>query len=182
MCNMGVHYADLAQFGLDRDDTGPVHFTGEASFDPKSVFDVPVTSKVTATYRDGVKLVLDNNGSFNSRTIRFEGDEGWIQVDDANMKVTAEPASLLRRRRVFSRSFNDADNHVGNLLECMRTRNPRTLCHPESAQRVSTTCHIGNICARLGRDLQWDPEKERFVNDDEANRMISRARRHPWRM
>jgi predicted dehydrogenase len=182
MCNMGTHYADLAQYALDRDDTGPVHFTGEAYFDPNNVFEVPVTSKVTATYKDGIKLIMDNSGSFASRTIRFEGDKGWIQVDDAGLKVTGEPASLLTKQRIFSKNFNDMGNHVGNLLECMKTRNPKTVCNPESAQRTSTICHTGNICARLGRDLKWDPVKERFIDDDEANRMMSRSRRHPWHL
>jgi len=182
MCNMGTHYADLAQFGLDRDDTGPVHYTGEANFDLENVFDVPLTSKVTATYEDGVKLILDNTGAFNTRTIRFEGDEGWIQVDDATMKVTGEPKSMLERQRGFSRSFNDMGGHVTNLLECMKSRNQKTTCDPESSHRATTICHIGNICARLGRDLQWDPMKEQFINDDEANRMRSRTLRHPWHL
>jgi len=182
MVAMGCHYSDLAIFGLDRDFTGPVHYTGEAYFDPENVYDVPVTSKVTATYADGVKLILDNTGTFATRTIRFEGDEGWIQVDDDNMKVTGEPASMLKRQRRFSKGYDDMGDHVGNLLECMRSRNQMTVCHPESAQRASTICHTGNICIRLGRDLEWDPLKEEFKNDDEANRMISRTLRHPWHL
>jgi predicted dehydrogenase len=182
MCNMGTHYSDLAQWGLDRDGTGPVHYTGTAYFDPNNVYDIPVTSKVTATYADGVKLILDNTGSFGTRTIRFEGDGGWIQVDDGNMKVTGEPAAMLKRQHSFSRSYNDMGGHVSNFLECMKSRNRKTTCDPESAHRATTICHTGNICARLGRDLTWDPVKERFSNDDEANRMISRTLRHPWHL
>jgi len=180
MANMGCHYTDLAQWALDRDHTGPVHYTGMAHFDPNNVFEVPVTSQAIATYADGTKLIVDNQGSFNTRTIRFEGDEGWIQVDDGNMKVTAEPASILKIRRKASRDFNDMGGHVSNLLQCMRSRQQKTVCDPESSHRATTISHIGNICVRLGRDLEWDPLKERFVNDDEASRMLSRAMRHPW--
>ncbi len=180
MANMGCHYTDLAQWGLDRDHTGPVHYTGTAHFDPNNVFEVPVTSKAIATYADGTKLIIDNQGSFNTRTIRFEGDEGWIQVDDGNMKVTAEPTSILKIRRKASRDFNDMGGHVSNLLQCMRSRQQKTVCDPESSHRATTISHIGNICVRLGRDLEWDPVKERFVKDDEANRPCLRRVLSAW--
>lgn len=70
--------------------------------------------------------------------------------------------------------------HVSNLLQCMRSRQQKTVCDPESSHRATTISHIGNICVRLGRDLEWDPGKEQFVNDNEANRMLSRSMRHPW--
>jgi hypothetical protein len=98
------------------------------------------------------------------------------------MKVSAEPESILRLQRSFSRDWNDMGGHVRNLLDCMRTRNRKTVCHPENVQRSSTIAHIGNICARLGCDLEWDPVNERFVHNDEADRMLSRAMRYPWHL
>ncbi len=73
----------------------------------------------------------------------------------------------------------DSDGHVGNFLNSMRTRR-RTVCYPENSHRATSISHIANLCCRLGRDLNWDPDTERFQNDDEANRMLSRALRHPW--
>jgi hypothetical protein len=61
-------------------------------------------------------------------------------------------------------------------------RSGRTIAPPETAHRSTTTCHIANICLRLGRKLQWDPAVERFVNDPEADRMLARAVRSPWRL
>jgi hypothetical protein len=52
----------------------------------------------------------------------------------------------------------------------------------EIAHRSCTICHIGNISMRLRRKLRWDPDNERFVGDPEADRMISRAMRAPWRL
>ena len=52
----------------------------------------------------------------------------------------------------------------------------------EVAHRSTTTCHVANICLRLGRNMRWNPQTERFVNDPEADKMISRPMRRPWHL
>jgi hypothetical protein len=69
--------------------------------------------------------------------------------------------------------------HHRDFLDAVRTRG-RTIAPPEVAHRSTTVCHITNICLRLGRQLTWNPEIERFVNDAEADRMMARAMRSPW--
>jgi hypothetical protein len=71
--------------------------------------------------------------------------------------------------------------HHRNFLDCVRTR-AKTIAPAEVAHRSTTTCHIANICLRLGRKLTWDVDRERFVNDAEADRMMARAMRSPWRL
>ena len=178
---MGCHYTDIAQWAHDSDETGPVAYEGEARWDPKSFADMPRAGEVRCTYADGVKLVIRLKGAFNQRFIRIIGSEGWIQVDDGTNKITAEPASILRRRSVLAGSWARTGDHVQNFLKCVKTRQ-RTTCHVESAHRANTICHAANICLRLGRALKWDPKAERFVGDDQANRMMSRAMRSPWRL
>jgi len=73
------------------------------------------------------------------------------------------------------------EGHHRDFLECVRTR-ARTIAPPEVAHRSTTTCHIANICLRLGRKLRWDPVAERFIGDPEADRMLARAMRSPWRL
>jgi hypothetical protein len=68
---------------------------------------------------------------------------------------------------------------VRNWLDCIKSRK-RTICHPESAHRATTICHAVNIGLRLGRSLRWDPQAERFADDDQANAMLLRAMRPPW--
>jgi len=179
LIGMGCHYTDIAQWGLDRDHTGPVAYEGTATWDPNAFSETPVTAEIVCTYADGVKILLQSQGGFKDRFIRFVGTEGWVQLDDQTNVVTAEPASILRHRSVAARSWAHAGNHIGNLLDCIRTREP-TVCHPESAHRATTICHAANICIRLGRKLKWDPVAERFIGDDAANQMISRAMRAPW--
>ncbi len=71
--------------------------------------------------------------------------------------------------------------HIRNFLDCIRSRG-RTVSHPELAQRNHTVCHCANICLRLGRKVEWDAKAERFVGDEEANRMLLRPMRAPWQI
>ena len=181
LIGMGCHYTDIAQWGHDSDDTGPVAYEGEARWAPDSFSEVPVAGEVRCTYADGVKVVLRLKGAFNERFIRFIGTQGWIQVDDGTNAITAEPASILKKRSVSARSWAHTGDHAQNFLACVKTRQ-RTTCHAESAHRATTICHAANLCLRLGRSLKWDPKAERFIGDAEANHMRSRAMRPPWRL
>lgn len=176
---MGCHYTDIAQWGLDTDDTGPVHYEGLAEFIPGNFADTPVRCRVDCTYADGRRLVMWVRGQFAQRYIRFIGDEGWIQVDDDTNVVTAEPQSLLKRRAVAAKSWADPGGHIGDFLRCIKTRR-ETICSPEKSHRATTIGHIANLCLRLGRELTWDPKMEAFLNDAEADRMRRRLMRAPW--
>ena len=178
---MGCHYTDIAQWGLDKDDTGPVKYEGSAVFAANSFTDAPITGEVTCTYADGAKLIIQQQGAFEDRFIRFIGTEGWIQVDDETNVVTAEPVSLLKMRGISARGWAHPGDHIRNFLDCIRSRR-ETVCSPEKSHRATTVAHVANISLRLGRPVEWNPKTERFVDDAEADRMISRAMRPPWRL
>ena len=176
---MGCHYTDIAQWGLQRDDTCPVSYEGTATWKPDAFSETPVTAECICTYEDGIKIIIRSSGKFQDRYIRFVGTEGWIQVDDQTNLMTAEPASIIRDRSIFTKGWAQTGDHVRNWLDCIKSRG-RTICHPESAHRATTVCHAANIGLRLGRSLKWDPKAERFLNDDQANAMLLRAMRAPW--
>ena len=176
---MGCHYTDIAQWGLQRDDTGPVKYEGTATWKPDAFSETPVTADCLCTYADGVKIVLRSSGAFKDRYIRFVGADGWVQLDDQTNVVTAQPESILRTRSIAARSWAHTGGHVRNWLDCIKSR-AQTTCHPESAQRATTICHAVSLGLRLGRTLNWDPKAERFIGDAEANAMIYRAMREPW--
>ncbi len=177
---MGCHYTDIAQWGLDTDDTGPVHYEGTGEFVPDNFAEAPKSAEVTCTYANGRKIVLLSRGEFEDRFIRFVSDDGWIQVDDATDAITAEPGDILKQRRTSSSSWAHPEGHIANFLRCIKTRQ-ETICSAEKSHRATSIGHIANICLRLGRESNWDPQRERF-DDGEANRMISRAMRPPWRL
>ena len=178
---MGCHYTDIAQWGLDTDDTGPVEYEGTAIYNEQGMSDAPVTCEVNCRYADGRNLIIQSQGAFKDRFIRFIGSEGWIQVDDETNVMTAQPASILKRRGVSARGWASTGDHIRNFIDCIRSRR-ETVCSPEKSHRATTVCHVANICLRLGRKVKWNPQRERFVNDTEADRMIARAMRPPWRL
>ena len=91
--------------------------------------------------------------------------------DQATGEITAEPRSILASRSVPGVHWSFMSGHVRNFLDCIGTRR-LTVSHPELAQRAHTIAHCANISLRLGRKVHWDPNRERFVDDSQANRML----------
>lgn len=177
LTDIGAHFNDLAQWGNDSELTGPIEYEGWAKFPKDGLFNTPTNFEVIATYSDGVNMIMNDK---LPRAVKFVGDEGWVSVDDDG-NVDARPKSILKLRKFQQHSYAYMKGHHRNFLDCVKTR-AKTIAPPEVAHRSTTTCHIGNICLRLGRKVKWNPETERFINDPEANRMISRAMRSPWHM
>ena len=182
LTDMGCHYTDQMQWTLGTDDTGPVEFETEGELPDPAKFcsDTPITAVGRCKYANGVTCVMYQRGAFKDRYLRYIGDEGWIQVDDETDLVTAEPKSLLNLKAAGTVGWGDASDHVRNLLNSIRSRKP-TLCNPEVAHRAITICQALNLSLRLGRKLNWDPVNERF-DVEEANRMLYREPRAPWRV
>ncbi len=186
----GCHCNDLAQMANDSETTGPVEYEGTAKFPDKGFCNVPIALHVETRYADGVRLIMydtktpDIWPNLNTQlSVKFEGTEGWVYVDDGG-NVDAHPKSLLANRKFEKQQWTDSANwqgHHRNFLDCVKTR-ARTIASAEVAHRSTTTCHVANICLRLGRSVKWDPQTERFVNDPEADKMISRPMRRPWHL
>ncbi len=182
--NFGAHSNDMAQWALGADDSGPVEVELlEAKFlPPGSLFNAATETKFRLKYAGGVEVVCQLDKS--QVGARFEGSEGMIEVSYGG--VVTEPASL--RAAIVSPDdkpghADAGDRHVANFLECVRSRQD-PVAAVEIGHRSATVCHLGNIAVRLGKKkvFAWDPTKERFTNDDEANAMLSRAMRAPWQI
>jgi predicted dehydrogenase len=175
MTNWGAHHLDIAQWGNQSDDTGPVEIRGKGEFPKTGLFTTALNAEVEYTYANGVKMLLSKGGG-----TRFEGSEGWIYVNRG--KLQAEPESLLtsviRPDEIHLYQSND---HKKNFLDCIKSRKD-PICDAEVGHRSSTVCHLGNIAMLLDRPLKWDPKAEQFIGDDEANRMTWRPRRAPYRV
>ena len=105
-------------------------------------------------------------------------------ADGYSMPEVSSPALLREYDRVLAaytaREGRPLD-HMRDFLDCVRSRRP-TIANPEVCHRTMTTCHGANLCVWLGRTLEYDPVKEEFVGDAEANALRSRAMRAPWRI
>ena len=181
LTDMGCHYTDQMQWTLGTDDTGPVEFEAQGELPDPARFcsDTPITATARCQYANGAAGLLYQRGEFKDRYLRYIGDEGWVQVDDETDRVTAEPKSILALRTAGGSGWGDASDHIRNLLDSIRSREP-TLCNPEVAHRAITVCQAWNLSLRLGRKLKWDPARERF-DVEAANRMLYREPRAPWR-
>ena len=93
-------------------------------------------------------------------------------------KVTSEPPDLAVE---LLKKVSNTDNHIRNWLDCIRNRQ-KPNGDVEIGHRSATVCHLGNIARWAGRKLQWDPVKETFVGDDEANRYLDRTRRKGYEL
>lgn len=190
--NFGCHSNGLAQWGLGADKTGPVEFEdlGAEFPPPGSLFTTPTKIDFRARYADGVELFCKTTK--RGFATRFEGTEGWVEFDYKG--VTTSPTSLKTvkfgpndirlgpdKKTVpgpeVKRSINFL--HARNFLDCIKTRQ-EPLEAVETGHRNASLCHLGNIAMRLHRKIQWDPQKEQIVGDEEANAMLSRPMRAPW--
>ena len=175
----GIHHVDIAQWGNGADLTGPIEAEGTGEFPPDGFCDCATKWNIICRYANGVVLDYTDEGQ-NKHGIRFEGSAGWVHV--ARGFLDAEPKSLLKT--VFGPNdvhLYDSRDHIGNFLACIKTR-ARTVCPIEVALRSDMICHLSDIAMRLGRKLRWDPDAERFIGDDAANRMLTRAMRAPWQV
>lgn len=177
IADMGPHMFDFAQWAHDSEQTGPVEYEGEAVFPGDGFADVPFDVNVRARYSDGVRLLMDSR----AKRTRFDGNWGWIELVDDTGVINGSSSKILEGREVPKYKWSRLKEHIRDFLDCIRSRR-LTASHPEIAHRAHTIAHCANICLRLGRKVRWDPERERFVKDDEANRMLSRSMRAPWRV
>ncbi|MCC6143729.1 MAG: Gfo/Idh/MocA family oxidoreductase [Candidatus Hydrogenedentes bacterium] len=159
----GSHTVDLCQWANDADHTGPVEFWKEGD-------------RHIGRYENGAKLVIRTGLRFGSCPVRFEGDEGWVETGDSG-EIDAHPKSLLGARD-FEGGY-PPDNHIRAFLDCVKTRE-EPISNAEVAHRGISACHVANICKRLGRPVKWDPKTETCIDDEEANRLVTRAYRQPW--
>lgn len=175
----GSHDVDIAQWGMGADHTSPIEYEGWGAFPTGGVYDTAWRWRVECRYADGVRMIYASEDE-SPHGIRFEGDEGWLFVNRGVLE--AEPVSLLAEK--FSpdeEHLGDSTDHMGNFFDCIRTG--ATPASPiEASHRSTSACHLCNVAMTLGRTVRWDPENERAVDDDEANRMLARAMRQPWHM
>jgi predicted dehydrogenase len=179
LTDWGAHLLDGAQWGNDSEHTGPVEVDGKGEFWTDGLYNTAKEYRIEYKYADGVRLIVTSG----TPSLRFEGSEGWIGNRGWRAPLQAEPKSIINSvigpNEIHLYTCKAGEQR--NFLDCVKSRKD---CYfpPEIGQRCFTITHIGNISMLLGRKLRWNPEKERFINDEQANRMLSRAMRSPWRL
>ena len=164
MCDMGQHHFDPQQWIYGKDDTSPVKIE---AFAPPAHPDVTgMWAWVELTYSDGFTFVMDSaewGPSYDKKASKQVSLSQLSDEDQQKIAAMPDPAPLLS----FAEAVKQRKQAGG---------------HPEAAHRAACILHLANIAIRLGRKLQYDPEKEQFVGDDEANRFVNVPMRSPWHL
>jgi myo-inositol 2-dehydrogenase / D-chiro-inositol 1-dehydrogenase len=187
----GAHHFDTAHWGMNMELTGPITAEATADFPTHRIWNVHGAFRVELTYPGQVRLTASDklpNG------IRFIGDEGWIFVSRGSQDTvtasdpTSRPTTLkqldasdpkLLDPKGLTVRLPRSDEHHKNWLECVKSR--RTPLAPAPiAHRSNAACIVSWTAMKLGRPLTWDARAEKFVNDGEANAMLSRPERPPY--
>jgi len=175
----GVHYIDIALWGAPKLLASPLKIKGTAVFPADGLGNTSLTWRVDFTAPDGLRLSFSDN-SHHEQGCRFEGDKGWIHVNRGG--IWAEPESLLKVSiKPDEEHLYESNNHHVNFLECVRSRRD-PIAAVEAGHAATTTALVADVATRLGRKLTWDWKSERFVDDEQANRMLKRAMRSPWKL
>ena len=187
----GAHHVDTAHWGMNTEYTGPVEIWGTAEFPTHGLWDVHGKFKTEAVYANGVTMAI--SGDYPNG-IKFYGSTGWIFVTRDEQVTSSDPIAKQAKveplaasdPRILDRVIGANEVHLyksddqhGNWLECVRTRRA-PIAPVEIGHRACSTCLLHHIAMKTKRKLYWDPVKERFKNDDEANAMLSRPQRAPY--
>lgn len=173
----GTHLFDTAQWAADTERSAPVRIEANGTFWKSGLYDTPKEYHVEYTYANGVRMIVDHGGT----GIRFEGTEGWVEVPSWRAGLRASNPKILDSKIGPDgvHLFTEPAGEHRSFLDCVKTREdpyfPVDIGH-----RVSTVCHLADIALRLKRPLLWDPEAERFPEDEEANARMSQPMRDPW--
>lgn len=183
MTNFGAHDLDITQLALGMDASGPIRVMGTADYHPEKWYEVPSKCRLTYEYANGVKVLLGQEQPDIRGGITFKGSRGTLYV--SRSKIVSDPQEIAEnaiKERGTKLGFGPAtDDHHANWVDCIRSgKLPNA--DVEIGHRSATVCHLGNIAARTGRSLQWDPVAESIVDDSESAAMLTRPYRTPWKL
>jgi predicted dehydrogenase len=199
----GIHPMDIAVWGGGDLLSGPVEVEGRGTFHAEGACDTATGWNIDMKFGSGVTLRFEgtpnwpNPGApacdiwthrqeWSQRYRRiaehgtaFEGTDGWVHVDRSGINL--QPENLIDEdENAFHVQLTRSPDHVRNFLDCVKSR-ASTVCPIDESVWSDTLCEISDIALRLNRKVVWDPKKERFIGDSEANlRLLPRPMRAPW--
>src|SRR5690606_22947775 len=181
----GQHQFDLANWAMGTELTGPLSVEALGVFPKRGLWDVHGDFMVKMEFEDDLTVYATSE---TPAVIRYEGTEGWIEVFRGSLPITdSDPVSPDSRKvlnasdaKILTAEINEneiqlykSSDHHGNWLDCIKSRE-QPIVPVEVGHRACSMCLISHIAMKLDGKLYWDPVKERFKDNDQANAMLSR--------
>ncbi len=187
----GVHHVDIAHWGMNTELTGPIEIEATAEFPIKGLWTVHGNYDAKLKYATGVEMLLSSK---NPNGIRFEGSDGWIFVTRGSVGVTATDPGSGGNQKAFAASDPKILNSVIGPNEVHLYSSPeqhqnwvegiinkkQTISPAEVAHRSCSACLVVHAAMKTEGKLYWDPKKEQFKDNIEANKLLSRPQRFPY--
>jgi myo-inositol 2-dehydrogenase/D-chiro-inositol 1-dehydrogenase len=189
----GAHHIDIAHWGMGTEYTGPVEVVANAEFPTKGLWDVHGPFHVRAHYANGADVFISEK---YPTSVKFIGEDGWIWVTRGAQVTLSDPAVVrsgspaldasdrkmlaagIKANEIHLHHSPKNDHHL-DWLTSIKTRQPPA-APAEAGHRSSTGCLLAHTAMKLNRVLKWDPQTERYINDEEANATLSRFQRAPY--
>lgn len=177
------HHIDIAHWGLGLDRTGPIEISGEGVYPPATeLFNVPGEFDFNCKYKSGVVIRVANAARLPmGMGVTWYGEKGWIHVDRGDVLTASKPELISEKLGDNKKALYKSDSHIGNFLECIRTRK-ETIAPAEVAHRSISVALLGEIAMTTKQKIQWNPEKEQIINNADASKMLMRQFRAPWKL
>ena len=192
LTDWGAHHNDIVLWAINQ--SGPTSVEGKRLVEPvKGGYTAPSEYEITFTYPGDLTHVCKSTTAstiFGSKSdkpvprsqmdhgVKFEGADGWLFVTRGKIEAS-KPEILGDKPSADEQKVYVSDDHMGNFFDCVASRKA-PICDAETGHRSVSVCHLGGIALKLGRKLTWDPAKEEFTGDKEANGHLAREQRKPW--
>ena len=169
------HHNDIAHWGLEMDKSGPIRVEAKNfRYHGKGMYDQPLDYIVESEYAGGYKVTISNKHKMGpekrSMGTEWIGEDGWVYVDRGRIAASNREWIVEKTDRGPKKAYK-SNSHHRNFIECIRSRE-QCICPAETGHRSATPGHIAYVSDKLGRAIQWDPEKEVCVGDKEADKLL----------
>ncbi len=171
-CDWGAHNFDIGQWGLNKDHSGPVKIVPPGYQD---------TKYLTFVYDNGLEMINQPYDEKKTLGIKFWGSDGWIEVSRGSIAASDESLLPSKSENTEEMQYVKSSQHLENFIDSVKSRiDP--IVPVEIGQRTATCCILGNIALELKRPVNWSPEEQYFINDQEAEKFFHREYQNGYKL